>query len=88
VLARVDLVSAWLKEQTAGAPADPPQDPPQDPPNGFTCSHGLCVEGPALEASCNGCVAYVCGFDPYCCETAWDKICIDEALQGCTNTCG
>lgn len=25
----------------------------------------------------------VCGYDPYCCDTAWDELCIDEAATYC-----
>jgi len=27
-----------------------------------------------------GCEAAICAFDPFCCDTAWDGICADEAL--------
>lgn len=33
------------------------------------------------------CQQTVCGFDPFCCETEWDFICVNEALEYCT-VCG
>src|SRR4029453_8138066 len=33
------------------------------------------------------CCAQVCAADPFCCETAWDGICVGEALSMCGN-CG
>jgi hypothetical protein len=46
------------------------------------CSHALDAQGDPLAASCSTCVASVCAFDPYCCNTFWDGICINE-LSGC-----
>jgi V8-like Glu-specific endopeptidase len=92
VLARVDLVSAWLADQIANGPANPSDpNPPSDPPApdpGGGCSHGLCSVGAPLDPGCDGCAGYVCSFDPYCCETQWDAICIDESLKACGPVCG
>ncbi len=33
------------------------------------------------------CCTTVCGFDPYCCNTAWDSICASEAITSCPD-CG
>lgn len=35
-------------------------------------------------ASCQGCV---CGMDPFCCDTAWDGICANEAANQCAASC-
>ena len=35
------------------------------------CDHNECTEGAALAESCTECSATVCGYDPYCCTTAW-----------------
>lgn len=51
------------------------------------CAHDVCVTGVALFAPCDPCVQTVCGIDPYCCETAWDATCVDEAGQYC-GECG
>lgn len=43
-----------------------------------------CTESPT--PTCGGCAceACVCGMDPFCCDTGWDSICVDE----CINLCG
>ena len=54
---------------------------------GGTCSHDVCDTGSAL--SCNdSCVQAVCAADSYCCDTAWDSVCVNEVAQYCgPNTC-
>jgi hypothetical protein len=47
------------------------------------CQHGTCAEGVALEAACSPCATTVCGEDPYCCDTAWDATCVNEADSLC-----
>ncbi|MBW2453336.1 MAG: hypothetical protein JRI68_02445 [Deltaproteobacteria bacterium] len=63
----------------------------QAPSNGGgsnTCDHSPCDTGNALSASCDTCAASVCANDPYCCDTAWDSVCVSEVAQYCgTNTC-
>jgi hypothetical protein len=51
------------------------------------CGHGTCEEGPPLDAECGTCEASICAVDPYCCETFWDSICVDEAETICGETC-
>jgi uncharacterized protein (TIGR03382 family) len=43
-----------------------------------------CTE--AMTPGCGGCSceSCVCGLDPYCCDTAWDSLCVDA----CQNSCG
>jgi hypothetical protein len=66
---------------------------------GEDCSN--CPEdcGPCNEGDCctpkqtPGCevaevVECVCAMDPYCCQTAWDGICVNEAQQDCGYDCG
>jgi hypothetical protein len=48
-----------------------------------TCAHDTCAKGPALDADCSTCASAVCDADPYCCATAWDKICVGEADDLC-----
>ncbi|GMV42762.1 MAG: hypothetical protein AMXMBFR64_44780 [Myxococcales bacterium] len=38
---------------------------------------------------CGGCAceSCVCGMDPYCCNNAWDSLCVDECSQ-CGTNCG
>jgi hypothetical protein len=45
--------------------------------------HDVCEEGDALATTCGDCAATVCAADPYCCNTAWDGICVSEAAQLC-----
>ncbi len=33
------------------------------------------------------CCMTVCQFDPFCCETQWDGVCVDATLAFCTVTC-
>lgn len=50
------------------------------------CDHGVCETGAALNTGCDQCVKSVCNLDPYCCNTAWDNICVAEATSEC-NAC-
>lgn len=47
------------------------------------CAHSECNEGDMLEADCSACAQLVCQKDSYCCETAWDSMCTDEAKNSC-----
>ncbi len=38
-------------------------------------------DGPGCDDQ--ACEDFICGFDPFCCETDWDNQCIDEAVQFC-----
>jgi hypothetical protein len=53
------------------------------------CEHGVCTNGSNLvAASCDDpCVGTVCAGDSFCCNNAWDDICIGEATQWCGTTC-
>jgi hypothetical protein len=50
---------------------------------GFGCAHDECAAGIALDPFCSDCAQTVCGFDAYCCETAWDDTCVNEAADYC-----
>jgi hypothetical protein len=52
------------------------------------CSHDKCVEGPALSEQCDLGIATICQVDPYCCEVAWDAICVSEVASVLGQTCG
>jgi len=58
--------------------------PPPPPP---TCDHDKCTEGTKLDASCGTCEADICTVDPYCCQTAWDSICVGEVGSVCGESC-
>lgn len=47
------------------------------------CGHGVCETGGALDAGCDQCVGKLCDQDPFCCETAWDTLCVDQAAELC-----
>jgi len=50
--------------------------------------HDACEIGPRMDPSCSDCAAAVCAIDAYCCDTAWDSICVGEAATECGLTCG
>lgn len=58
-----------------------------NPPSGPSCGQagfGSCFtphDGPNCDSA--SCCGAVCGFDPYCCDTAWDSICVQEAYLLC-----
>ena len=43
-----------------------------------TC-HKPTVTGPPMAASCGACAANVCAVDSFCCNNAWDSVCVGEA---------
>lgn len=47
-------------------------------------THSCYVEG---TPGCNDahCCPIVCALDPFCCDAAWDAICVNEALQFCVS---
>jgi hypothetical protein len=51
------------------------------------CAHSPCVVGTILVASCNPCVSSICSADPYCCNTSWDSLCVQEVGTICGDTC-
>lgn len=55
---------------------------------GGDCSHDECTQGGPLEPACSPCTGQICGMDPFCCQQAWDGICVDEAQQFCGLNCG
>ncbi len=52
-----------------------------------TCAHDRCVFGGALKLGCDTCVSQICGVDPFCCNVAWDGICVGEVGTVCRETC-
>lgn len=51
------------------------------------CAHEFCAVGDALASTCDACATSVCSSDPYCCTTAWDSRCVQEAADGCGLSC-
>jgi hypothetical protein len=50
---------------------------------GIECAHDKCAEGVNLAGACDACVADICSVDSYCCEVAWDNICVGEVGSVC-----
>ncbi len=50
-----------------------------------SCAHSECKAGDALEADCSSCAGVVCQSDGYCCDTAWDALCVQEAGDWCAD---
>jgi hypothetical protein len=62
---------------------------PVDQVPGKNCIHDLCTQGDAVTYGCDTCANRICDVDPYCCNTAWDGICVGEVLSVCGNdSCG
>lgn len=53
------------------------------PPNPNSCCVG--TTSPGCEDG--SCCALVCAVDPFCCQTAWDAICANEARSICPEIC-
>jgi hypothetical protein len=53
--------------------------------DGCPCAHGQCTQGVALQDGCSACVTAVCAFDPFCCTTSWDGICVGEVWSQCNS---
>lgn len=43
-----------------------------------TC-HKQTVTGPPMAPSCGACASNVCAIDTFCCNSAWDSLCVSEA---------
>lgn len=52
------------------------------------CAHAICAEGVSLASACDPCAGKVCASDSYCCATAWDATCVQEAGTLCGASCG
>jgi subtilisin family serine protease len=53
----------------------------------LACTHTACEAGERLGSGCEPCTETICAFDPYCCDTAWDEICVDEVSMLCGVSC-
>ncbi|HEU4728950.1 MAG TPA: hypothetical protein VFT22_13695 [Kofleriaceae bacterium] len=51
------------------------------------CAHDFCNVGDPLASNCDACATSVCAADPFCCTTAWDSRCVQEAASGCGLAC-
>jgi hypothetical protein len=52
------------------------------------CGQSLCQESPdPMPDGCHSCVTEICAQDPFCCDTAFDGICVDEVSSICGLAC-
>ena len=53
------------------------------------CTHSACQTGGFLQAGCgpDDCTAWICDVDSYCCNVAWDSICVGEVGTVCERRC-
>ncbi len=67
-------------------PGENAENCPGDCPGTSTCGAGAGSCGEANGTpGCDdvACCETVCGFDPFCCDTAWDELCVDVAAKNC-----
>lgn len=48
-----------------------------------TTCHELCKTGTPMNETCGECAKKVCAKDAFCCCTAWDDLCVEEAFEHC-----
>ncbi len=60
---------------------------PEDCGQCEACSHDPCAEGDPLAFGCDSCTPNVCKVDSFCCEVAWDSICVELAEEHCALDC-
>ncbi len=53
------------------------------------CAHSPCQQGGSLTAGCgpDDCVTWICSVDSFCCNIAWDSICVGEVGSVCQRRC-
>jgi len=49
--------------------------------------HDVCEEGPPMDPFCEPCAEIVCDNDPFCCDSSWDDLCVQEAQDLCGAQC-
>ncbi len=54
-----------------------------------SCAHTPCSTGTVLVSGCDpgGCVATICGADPFCCNDSWDQACVSQVQSVCGVVC-
>jgi hypothetical protein len=57
------------------------------PPAAGGCAHPLCQTGGALVNGCDPCVTQICAVDPFCCNTSWDGLCVNQVTSVCGLAC-
>ncbi len=78
--------TAWdsicVAEATSECNACQNPTPPSTPP--AACTHSECEAGEALQSTCSDCADDVCEADAYCCDVAWDSVCVARAVNQCS----
>jgi len=49
--------------------------------------HQKCEAGRRMQGSTDSCVQSLCAADPFCCNTAWDSVCVNEVGTFCGQSC-
>ena len=78
-------VAPYILYGVAGARHNAWQPVAEPPP--ASCNHELCVEGPALDPSCDPCAAQIVAADSFCKDTSWDELCVEQVQTVCAQTC-
>jgi hypothetical protein len=52
---------------------------------GTSCGHSKCEVGAVVDPVCDTCVAAVCDYDSYCCDTMWDSLCVQHVRTVCNS---
>jgi len=52
---------------------------------GTSCAHSKCEIGDVVDPICDTCVAAVCAYDSYCCDTMWDSLCVQHVRTVCNS---
>jgi hypothetical protein len=60
---------------------------PEFAPYPAACRSSCCAAKATPGCDAAACSACVCGGDPYCCNVAWDGICVAEATDQCAASC-
>jgi hypothetical protein len=68
--------------ESSSGPSEPPPDPP--PPYDGDC----CVAGEGTGCGDDAVSTCVCADDAYCCDTAWDDLCVAEVTNLGCGICG
>ncbi|NUP11927.1 MAG: hypothetical protein HOW73_38260 [Polyangiaceae bacterium] len=51
------------------------------------CGHDLCVTGGNLDPAGHLCAEDICAVDSFCCDSAWDGVCVSEVGSVCASNC-
>jgi hypothetical protein len=79
----------YLVQAESNGPIMPSSQGPRslDPTGecGASCGHSKCEVGDVVNPVCDTCVAAVCDYDSYCCDTMWDSLCVQHVRTVCNS---